>query len=442
MKEKLAILFLLLLMPVAVITTGFSSVGSFIIRGNITVDGESLRGLSLREAKAYLFEKTREEAEAKTLTVKGRNCEYKFYYPEIDVVTNINEIIKTAISARQNAEMELYIQRTYYLKNIDEILDGIEYENYREEKDAEIEFYPDRAEKFRIKGEVDGYRLDREKLKRDITGALQEKDSVAVCDYVKIPAKVRKEELSGYTSLRGKFRTYYGYSGEERKHNIALAAKKLNGAFLDDGEVLSFNETVGKRSEENGFKSAKIILGGRFTEGVGGGVCQVSTTLYNAALLSGLNVDEFHSHSLTVSYVPPSRDAMVNSGSSDLKIRNATGGPVFIKAQADGEYVTFEFYGKPVEKGVTYRIESVTLKTISPEPPEVFVDDLKEYTDLLPGQSRVLENAKEGVVSESYFITLKNGAETGRIKLRTDKYAPMKGRVVVGGAAEEEEKIS
>lgn len=433
---------MLLLLPVAVFTMGFSSIGSFIIRGGITVDGENLRGLSLGEAKAYLFEKTKEEAKNKSLTIKGKNSEYKFYYPEIDVVTNINEILKTAISARQNAEMELKIQRKYYLKNLDEILDGIEYDNYKSEKNAEIEFFPDRANKFQITGETNGYRLDREKLKINIERALQQDESVVICSYVQIPAKVSKKELREYTFLRGKFSTYYGYSGEGRKHNIALAAQKLNGECIEEGEIISFNETVGRRTQENGFKPAKIIMGGKFTEGVGGGVCQVSTTMYNAALLSGLSIEEYHSHSLTVSYVRPSTDAMVNSGSSDLKIKNDTGGLIFIKANTDGEFISFEFYGKAPPSGLQYKIESVTLKTIEPEPPDVVVDNAGEYADLLPGQTRVIENAKNGIVSESYLVTLYNGIEKERIKLRTDKYSPMKGRVIVGGVKEKNDCVS
>lgn len=95
-------------------------------------------------------------------------------------------------------------------------------------------------------------------------------------------------------------------------HNIALAAEKINGCILADGEEFSFNGRVGARTESNGFLSAPIILEGDFVEGVGGGVCQASTTVYNAALLAGMEITEQHPHSLRVGYVEPSFDAMVS----------------------------------------------------------------------------------------------------------------------------------
>ena len=148
--------------------------------------------------------------------------------------------------------------------------------------------------------------------------------------------------------LRSKFFTSYPSSTEERKSNIKLAAKSLDYAFVDVGGEFSFNQTVGARTEKRGYKTAKIIVGGEFVDGVGGGVCQVSTTLYNAVLLAGLKVTEFHAHSLPVSYVAPSFDAMVNSGSADLKFINNTHNPVYIRAFADDATLTIEIYGEPM----------------------------------------------------------------------------------------------
>ena len=131
--------------------------------------------------------------------------------------------------------------------------------------------------------------------------------------------------------LRATFSTDYSKSSAERKHNVGLAAKSLDNVFVDAGGEFSFNKTVGERTYKRGYKSAKIIVNGEFTEGVGGGVCQVSTTLYNAALLAGLEISEVNQHSVAVSYVAPSFDAMVNSGSADLRFINRTHNPVIIR---------------------------------------------------------------------------------------------------------------
>ena len=117
----------------------------------------------------------------------------------------------------------------------------------------------------------------------------------------------------------------------------------INGEF-------SFNYTIGERTERRGYKKAKIIVGGEFVDGVGGGVCQVSTTLYNAVLLAGLKVVECHPHSLPVSYVEPSFDAMVNSGWADLKFINDTHNPVIIRARADGAKLTIQIFGEPMNE--------------------------------------------------------------------------------------------
>lgn len=111
----------------------------------------------------------------------------------------------------------------------------------------------------------------------------------------------------------------------------------MNLTEIANGEEFSFNAAVGERTEERGYSTAKVIENGKFVEGVGGGVCQVSSTVYNCALLSGLTVTERHRHSLAVSYVEPSFDAMVSYSYADLRFYNDTGKSVFIVADADGE---------------------------------------------------------------------------------------------------------
>ena len=155
-----------------------------------------------------------------------------------------------------------------------------------------------------------------------------------------------------------KFSTYYGDSSENRKHNVALAAKAIDGFVLPPEEEFSFNDTVGARTEERGYRTAYIISEGNFVEGVGGGVCQVSGTLYNCALLADLAVTCVHPHSLPVSYVAPSFDAMVSSA-SDLRFANTLSAPVTIRMIADGKYLRAERPSKP----------SPNRRSMSPTPP-------------------------------------------------------------------------
>jgi vancomycin resistance protein YoaR len=231
--------------------------------------------------------------------------------------------------------------------------------------------------------------------------------------------------------LRSQFYTSYPTSSEERKSNILLAAKSLNGTLVASGEEFSFNLTVGERTVKRGYKTAKIIVGGEFVDGVGGGVCQVSTTLYNAVLLAGLKIIEYHPHSLPVSYVAPSFDAMVNSAWADFRFINDTKNPIIIITSADGERLTIKIYGQKLEEKIV-RKSVVTEEIPAPENLVVY-DDSGEFPDLYEGESRVLKYGAKGYKSEGYLLISKNG-KTYTKKLRSDKYAPLRGKTVFGKA--------
>jgi vancomycin resistance protein YoaR len=233
-------------------------------------------------------------------------------------------------------------------------------------------------------------------------------------------------------TLRSEFITYFRSSSLERKNNIKVATRSLNKTFVDVFGEFSFNKTVGPRTESRGYKNSKIIVGGQFVEGVGGGVCQVSTTLYNALILSGLNVTEFHPHSLPVSYVSPSFDAMVSFGFADLKFVNDTHNPIIIYAFATDEYVKIQIYGEPLE--FSYERQSVVVEQI-PAPKEKEIEDDKgEYPELLIGQKQVLKYSTPGLKSEGYLLKYKNGKKVGVKKLRHDKYNATQGIVILGTA--------
>ena len=215
--------------------------------------------------------------------------------------------------------------------------------------------------------------------------------------------KFEVQLLSSYT-------TYFDSGNEARCHNIRLAASLIDGTILQNGDVFSFNGRVGQRTAERGFKRAAIIENGEFVEGVGGGVCQVSTTLYNAALLSGCNIVEYHPHSLAVNYVPPSRDAMVSGTFFDLKFKNCTGSTIYLKSVTGENFVSFKVYGR--DFGVKYDVSSFITGTIAS--PEEFTDDIA-----------LVRSGKDGTISEGYLTATENGF-TRIIFLRRDKYSPQK----------------
>ncbi|WP_042145193.1 VanW family protein [Paucisalibacillus sp. EB02] len=163
---------------------------------------------------------------------------------------------------------------------------------------------------------------------------------------MKVPKKVvyprvDTELLSDISSNEiGNYLTYFRASNRERSHNIQLAAKAINNHVVFPGETFSFNEVVGKRTVEKGYKRAPVIVKGELSEDIGGGICQVSSTLFNAVSLKGIKIVERYSHSRAVPYVPPGKDATVSWWGPDFIFKNEYSHPILIRAKAkDGQMV-------------------------------------------------------------------------------------------------------
>ena len=218
------------------------------------------------------------------------------------------------------------------------------------------------------------------------------------------------DKISAYT-------TYFNQNEGGRCENIAIACALIDGIVIQPYGEFSFNQTVGKRTEEAGFQQAKIIVDGEYVNGVGGGVCQVSTTLYNAALKAGLTVTEFHPHSLRVGYVAPSRDAMVSTY-NDLKFFNPHPFSVYLSSQAVQGSVKITFFGK--NQGLRYELCSKILEEIQP-PPSI----VKEGE-----QEGILRAPMNGTRSEMYVECYKGEQLLYKKRLRTDEYRPIQGIIV------------
>ena len=231
--------------------------------------------------------------------------------------------------------------------------------------------------------------------------------------------------VSDGQKLIARFSTYYGDSKPNRKDNVALACRKIDGTVLYPEDEFSFNDIVGARTVENGFKSAYIIKDGEFVEGIGGGVCQVSSTLYNCALLANLTITCVRAHSLPVSYVAPSFDAMVSTA-SDLRFVNTLSSPVTIKMLADGKYLKAEMYGI---ESCTIRRRSQTIETLP------FEIEYRDDATLKPGEEVIDTYGKAGLRSQGFLEYYQNGKLIKTVLIRKDTYFPQK-RIVLRGTAD------
>lgn len=217
--------------------------------------------------------------------------------------------------------------------------------------------------------------------------------------------------------LLASYVTYFDETDAGRTQNISIAASLIDGATVQAFGEFSFNGVVGKRTEEAGFRQAKIIVNGEYVQGVGGGVCQVSTTLYNAALKAGQEILECHPHSLQVGYVPPSRDAMVSS-SSDLRFLNMRNHPIHLSIKVAQGSVKAQIYGK--KDGYRYEITTSLLQEIPPPAPIVQQGE----------REKILRQEKKGVRSEAYLEKYFGRQLVERKRLRVDEYRPVQGIIV------------
>ena len=239
--------------------------------------------------------------------------------------------------------------------------------------------------------------------------------------------------LKNYTHKRSGFSTSIATSSAGRKYNVRKALNKINGTVLGKRERFSFNNCVGRRTAENGYKEAKIILDGEFVEGVGGGVCQVSSTLYNAVLLAGLDVVSSQKHSQRVSYVKAGFDAMVNYGTSDLIFENNTSGEIYILCQYTDSKITINIYGEDL-KNTHFKLSSETINPIDAGETEIVYDTDGKYSDKIVYNDEYFELKKprDGYTVKSYIIKCIDGVEVDKKLLRTDKYLPQNGVLVYG----------
>lgn len=239
-----------------------------------------------------------------------------------------------------------------------------------------------------------------------------------------------EEELSRVKDVLGTFTTSYSTSGPSRSQNVANGAKLINGTVLYPGDTFSAYEVVSPFTTENGYEMAGSYLNGKVVDSLGGGICQVSTTLYNAVLLSELEVVERSNHSMIVTYVDPSADAAIAGTYKDFKFKNNTEAPVYIEGTTANKQITFTIYGeetRPANRTIKY--VSQTLSTT--EPGVVIVAD--------PGQPigyRIVEGAHRGIQAELYKHVYVNGVEESVTKVNKSTYNASPRTVVVGVAGD------
>ena len=240
------------------------------------------------------------------------------------------------------------------------------------------------------------------------------------------------EELSKVQDLLGSYTTSYSSSSTNRSTNIANGASLINGTVLYPGEQFSAYEAVEPFTEENGYLMAGSYLNGKTVDSMGGGICQVSTTLYNAVLRAELQVDERSGHSMTVSYVDPAADAAIAGTYKDLKFTNDTDAPIYIEAYTYNKTITFNIYGEET-RASNRTIEFVSETISTTDAGTVFVADSTQAIGYY-----ATESGHTGIVAELYKYVYIDGVESEVVKINKTTYQASARTVTVGVAGDED----
>ncbi|MDO5040849.1 MAG: VanW family protein [Peptoniphilus sp.] len=332
------------------------------------------------------------------------------------------------ITSRAIFNRNINLEESFDNAKVDETINTLVMKVYKEPVSAGI--YYDENNGFTLLNSENGRYADASQLKQLIMDNIAAKNSVEIPLIISYPA-IREEEFEGIDSLYAEFSTDYAKSIQNRKDNILLGSGYFNDLLVKPKEEISFNNTVGTISSATGFKDAAVIINGEFDQGIGGGICQVSTTLYNALIRSDLEIVERHNHSRPISYVPLGTDAAVAEGYKDLKFVNNTDHNIYIKSFADGSELKFQIFGNAADRD--YEVEIVP-KLLSVNEPNT----VKKYTVALEeGESKVEKKGAKGYSYATYKEIIKDGEVVETVKISNSNYIAQDKVVLIGeGAAE------
>ena len=300
-----------------------------------------------------------------------------------------------------------------------------------EATDAAIER---KGKEFVITPSQTGIGVDMEATEQAICAALNsgDTDGVAVTAPITVTEpRIKTEDLEHIQDTLGTFTTDFSTSGWARITNLQVGTSKINGSVLMPGDVLSGYESMAPLTLANGYKVATAYENGRSVDSVAGGVCQIATTLYNAALYAELDIVQRQNHSMTVAYVDHSRDAAIAGTYKDIKISNPYDTPIYIEGYTSGKKLTFTIYGKETRpENRKIKFESKTLQWINPGNP---IEELD--ATLAPGARVQVQGSHTGIRSELYKCVYVDGVLTEKTLLNKDSYNSSKAIYRVGPPA-------
>lgn len=329
----------------------------------VRLEGQALSGMNQQELEDYI--ETNIPNQAKTITIMTDQGDEILSLADLGLRPDPEETSQAIMDYGYESNWPDYVwhrfkalvyPQDYALQyHVDQVkahakLEAIIKKHSKEAHDAYLSL--DGQGQVQLHKEENGSRIDLDKALEDLVKKAHsgQLDSLLLSSQEVKDHAVTADQLSGLTMVLASYETQFNRDDSQRTHNIELASHKINAYLLGPGATFSFNEVVGERTAEAGFDDAPVMVDGKLVPGIGGGICQVSSTLFNTALLSGMEILERTPHYRPVGYIPKGRDATVAWGYLDFSFKNPYSHPVYILSSMEGNSLTIYMIGYPEDK--------------------------------------------------------------------------------------------
>lgn len=420
------------------------------IRKGIRIEQTDVSWLSKDEAKTRISNSLGDIINKEKMTLLYEDRKWEIKLSEIGYAMKVDEAVQQAYYIGREGSIfqkvyqsmllsmngqDLKVEESYEKVKLKSILKKIKTECDSIEKNAEIAYNDGKITfiKEKLNRSLDIDRnielIENQLIERnfeDIKLIVEERKPHIVYNDIK--------DINGIVSY---YSTQFNMGDTNRTDNIKLASSRISNRILLPGESFSMNNVLGPRTHENGYKEAPIIFKNELVPGTGGGVCQVSSTLYNSVLLAGLDVIEREHHSMPLNYISPGRDATINEDTIDFRFVNNLENPISLHAEVNGNRLNIRVLGKKREDGVEIKLKTQIIGVYSPKPDEVIVDN-----NLQAGQKMIERKAIKGLRVILFRESYKNGKLQRREKLTEDYYRPIQGKVRVSGSYYQVDRMS
>lgn len=447
MRGKLKIVFAVL--AVLLVTAGVSFVTVVTLAGKndnifqgVSVKGIQLGGKSRQEAGKELIDYINSMRDKKfTVIFEGGHGSFKL--ADVDFKVDTNLILDKAWEVgRQGNFIEQWKERREVAKNgydlpvnytlskakFKSLIDKMTKKVRTQAKDARIIITP--QETVQIVESTNGKEVDSEDAYLQLKNIIDEESKPEIrLAMVDVKPKLSTEDARKLkvTGPIASFTTHFDLKKVNRTFNVKVAASAIDGKVVLPGETFSFNDVVGPRSVEAGYKEAKTIINNEFVDSLGGGVCQVSSTLYNALLQANVKILHRSNHSLVIKYVPLGQDAAVAFGSKDLKFKNTLPCAIVIKSSINGSNLTIKLFGD-----ITLKKSVRVINNIVKEYP---FKTVYKYDPTLPkGKQVVSQRGENGYRVNSVLLVYQGGRLISKKNLPSSYYKPLDKIILVGTA--------